>query len=112
MHDLLDELVIAPALVTGVEAATMGAVASFVRSRRQRLVEQLLDDARTAAVQLYRNPLLHIAQAAMQQTGTLGVSKDLLERLPTTLERLHAQLAAPVFGLTTREDAHGMHTTG
>jgi hypothetical protein len=112
VHDLLEELVIAPALVTGVEAATTGAVASFVSSRRQQLVEQLLDDARTAAVQLYRDPLLRIAHAAMQQTGTLGVGTDVLERLPATLEQLHAQLAAPAFGLPAREDAHGIHTTG
>jgi hypothetical protein len=112
VHDLLEELIIAPALVTGVEAATMGAVASFVSGRRQRLVAQLLDDARTAAVQLYRDPLLRIAHAAMRQTGALGVGEDILERLPATLARLHAQLAAPAFGLTAREDAHGIHTTG
>jgi hypothetical protein len=35
-----------------------------------------------------------------------------LERLPATLEQLHAQLAAPAFGLPAREDAHGIHTTG
>jgi hypothetical protein len=112
VHDLLEELVIAPALVTGVEAATTGAVASFVRGRRQHLVEQLLDDARTAAVQLYRDPLLRIAHAAMRQTGTLGVGKDLLERLPATLTQLHAQLAAPACGRAARGGAHGTHTTG
>jgi hypothetical protein len=110
--DLLEELVIAPALVTGVEAATTGAVASFVSGRRTQLIEKLLDDARTAAVQLYYNPLLSIAHAAIQQTSTLGVGKDILARLPATLAQLQAQLAAPAFGLTAGEDTHGIHTTG
>jgi hypothetical protein len=43
--DLLEELVIAPALVTGVEAVTTGAVESFVRGRKAHLVEQLKRDA-------------------------------------------------------------------
>jgi len=112
VHDLLEELVLAPAVVTGVEAATTGAVESFVSGRRQRLVEQLLDDARATAVELYRNPLLSLASAAMQQTGTLGIGKDLLERLPATLAQLQAQLATPSVALTAREEAHGHHTTG
>ena len=112
VQDLLEELVIAPALVTGVEAATTGAVASFVSGRRTQLIEKLLDDARTAAVQLYYNPLLRIAQAAIQQTSTLGVDKDILARLPATLAQLQAQLAAPACGLTAGEDTHGIHTTG
>jgi 50S ribosome-binding GTPase len=112
VQDLLEELVIAPALVTGVEAATTGAVASFVSSRRTQLIEQLLEDARTAAVQLYYTPLLSIAHAAMQQTSTLGVGKDILARLPATLAQLQAQLAVPACGLTAGEDTHGIHTTG
>ena len=47
---------IAPALVTGVEAVTTGAVESFVRGRKMHLVEQLQHDARTMAAQLYRAP--------------------------------------------------------
>ena len=108
--DLLEELVIAPALVTGVEAVTMGAVESFVRGRKAHLVEQLKRDARTIAAQLYRDPLLSLAHAAMQKTGTLDISQDILERLPTTLTQLHAQLAAPASPLMARENAHGTDT--
>ena len=107
VHDLLEELVIAPALVTGVEAVTTGAVASFVRNRKTQLVEKLQQDARTIAAQLYRNPLLGIAHAAMQKTGTLGVPQDILQQLPTLLTQLHTQLTAPASRLVTREDAHG-----
>ncbi len=105
--DLLEELVIAPALITGVETVTSGAVESFVQGRKTHLVEQLQHDARTIAAQLYRDPLLSIAHAAMQKTGTLGVSQDVLERLPTTLMQLHAQLTAPASHLMALEDKHG-----
>ena len=108
--DLLEELVIAPALVTGVEAVTIGAVESFVRGRKAHLVEQLKRDARTIAAQLYRDPLLSLAHAAMQKTGTLDISQDIIERLPTTLTQLHAQLAAPASLLMARENAHGIDT--
>ena len=105
--DLLEDLVIAPALVTGVEAVTSGAVESFVHGRKTHLVEQLQHDARIIAAQLYSDPLLSIAHAAMQKTGTLGVSQDVLERLPTTLMQLHAQLTAPTSRLMALEDKHG-----
>ena len=107
VHDLLEELVIAPALVTGVEAVTTGAVASFVRNRKAQLVEKLQQDARTIAAQLYREPLLGIAYAAMQKTGTLGVPQDVLHQLPTLLTQLHTQLTAPASRLVAREEAHG-----
>lgn len=110
VYDLLEELVIAPALVTGVEAVTSGAVASFVRGRKMHLVAQLQHDARTMAAQLYRDPLLRIAHAAMQKIGTLGVSQDILERLPAALTQLHAQLTAPASHLIVLEDAHGTNT--
>ena len=64
----------------------------------------------TMVGQLYRDPLLRIAEVAMEQTGTLGVSKDLLERLPGTLTQLHAQLAAPTTSLMVQEDTHGITT--
>ena len=110
VHDLLEELVLTPALLTGVEAATTSAVESFVRGRRKQLVEKLQRDARTIAAQLYRDPLLSIAHVAMQKTGTLGVGKDVLERLPAALTQLHAQLATTAASLMAWEDEHGTHT--
>jgi hypothetical protein len=110
VQDLLEELVLTPALLTGVEAATTSAVESFVRGRRKQLVEKLQHDAQTIAAQLYRDPLLHIAEVAIQKTGTLGVSKDLLERFPGTLTRLHESLTAPASSLMAREEVHGTAT--
>ena len=48
----------------------------------------------------------------MQKTGTLGVSQDVLERLPTTLMQLHAQLNAPASRLMALEDKHGTDIAG
>jgi hypothetical protein len=90
--DLLEELVLVPTMMTGVEAAAMGAVESFVNDRRNRLIEKLRQDARTIAAQLYRDPLLEIANTAMRKTGVLGVDKEILERLPALLKQLQTQL--------------------
>src|SRR2546428_12660432 len=49
-------------------------------AKNWQLIEKLLDDARTTAVPFYYNPLLSIAHAAIQQTSTLGVDKDILAR--------------------------------
>jgi hypothetical protein len=92
--DLLEDLVIVPAVMTGVEATVNGAVASYVRDHRRKLVEKLRRDAESIAAQLYRAPLLSIADIALKKTGTIGVGKDILERLPATIEQLQAQLAA------------------
>jgi hypothetical protein len=94
--DLLEEAVLAPLLMTGVEAATAGAVESFVSDRRKRLVEKLRRDARHIAAELYRDPLLEIANMVMKKTGALGVDKETIERLPGTLKQLQTQL-----GVTT-----------
>jgi hypothetical protein len=90
--DLLEEAVLVPLLMTGVEAATAGAVESFVSDRRRRLVEKLRHDARSIAAELYRDPLLEIANMVMKKTGIIGVDKEIIERLPGALKQLHAQL--------------------
>lgn len=91
--DLLEEAVLVPLLMTGVEAATAGAVESFVSERRRRLVEKLRRGARNIAAELYREPLLEIARIVMKRTGAIGVDKAIIERLPGALKQLHAQLA-------------------
>ena len=65
---------------------------SFVNDRRNRLVEKLRNDARTIATQLYRDPLLEIANAVMKRTGVLGVGEEIIERLSGTLKQLQTQL--------------------
>jgi hypothetical protein len=90
--DLLEELVLVPTMMTGVEAVATGAVESFVNDRRARLVEKLRQDARIIAAQLYRDPLLEVANIAMKKTGILGVEKEIIERLPALLKQLQTQL--------------------
>lgn len=92
VYDLLEELIIAPAIMTGVEAATTGAVESYVRGRRDELVEQLKRDARSIAGKLYRDPLLGIADVAIGKAGTMGLGKEVLDRLPDEVERLRKRV--------------------
>ena len=90
--DLLEEAVLAPAMLVGVDAATTGAVQTFVKSRRDNLVAQLKADAATIAAKLYREPLQRIAQLARSRAGTLGVDRRLLDRLPAALRQLQLEL--------------------
>jgi hypothetical protein len=94
VYDLIEELLLAPAIVGGVEATTTGAVEGFLSTCKQRLVKELLSDARTIGAQLYRSRLEEIAKTAMTKTETMGVGKDLIERLPATLRALQKQVAA------------------
>jgi hypothetical protein len=94
VYDLLEEALIAPLLLAGVEATTVGAIGSFLRSRKTELVEKLKAAARTTAAQLYRDPLMRIAVAAIEKTGTLGIDKELVKRLAATLVQIQAQLTA------------------
>jgi hypothetical protein len=96
VYDLIEELLLAPAIVGSVEAATTEAVEGFLTSCKQRLVEKLLNEARTIGAQLYREPLQKIADAAMKKTGTLGVGKDVIERLPAALRELQEQVVDKV----------------
>jgi hypothetical protein len=105
--DLFEDAVLPAVLVSGVEAATIGAVESFVSSRKSKLIEQLETNARTTAAQLYREPLARMANLAMQKTATLGIERDLTDRLPRLLEQLQAQLFTTGTTPIEVEDEHG-----
>ena len=90
--ELIEEALLLPAITMGVEAGTRFAVESYVNARKKEIVEKLRAEARLIAAQLYRDPLLVFSNAAMKKTGTFGVGKDLIERLPASLDVLRARL--------------------
>jgi hypothetical protein len=92
VYDLLEEAVIAPALVSSVEAATVASIEQFVKSRKDKLMDGLLADAKEIAVKLYRQPLTEMAELAMGKTATLGVAAELPDRLIRTLKTIAATL--------------------
>lgn len=91
--DLLEELIIAPAMMSAAEAATSRLAQSYVAGRRDDVVNKLKRDARHIAEALYAEPLLAIAEGAMARAGALGIGEDILRRLPENLRRLQAELA-------------------
>jgi 50S ribosome-binding GTPase len=92
MFDLLEELVLAPAMVTATETATELTVANYVGRRRAEILDKLRHEARDLARSVYYRRLVDIADKAMG-AGSLGVEQDLINRLPSRLRQLQARLS-------------------
>ena len=95
VYELIEEAIVAPAMVTATEAATGAAVKDYVTRRRDKIVDTLTEDANVIARTLYREPLLAIGAMVMTRAGLLSVGQDILDRLPSDLRQLRAELAAP-----------------
>jgi len=92
MFDLMEELVLAPAMLTATEATTGLVVASYVGRRRDEILDKLRREARDLARSVYYRRLIDIADKAMG-AGSLGVEQDLIDRLPSRLSELQARLS-------------------
>jgi hypothetical protein len=90
--DVLEEAVLAPAMLAGVAAATAKAVQTYVTRRKEELVAKLKGDAATIAAKLYREPLQRVASLAKSKAGTLGVDQQILDRVPEALKQLQLEL--------------------
>jgi 50S ribosome-binding GTPase len=88
IHDIVEDLVIGPAMLTATGAAAEMAVEGYVARRRNQIVEKLRANARTMAAELYFKPLESLGDAAMAQVGALGLQQDLVDRLPANLQHL------------------------
>jgi hypothetical protein len=93
MHDLLRDVVLAPAMLGATGFAAETAVEGYVAQRRNEIVQKLREDAREMATTLYTVPLDTVGDSVMARIGTLGLAQDLLDRLPADVGRLHGQLA-------------------
>lgn len=98
VHDLLDQIVIAPVILGATGAAAEYFVEGYVVKRRNQIVEKLRADAREMATVLYFNPLEAVGDAVMTCVGALGIEQDLLERIPANLLRLQEEIARQPVG--------------
>ncbi|HEX2941341.1 MAG TPA: GTPase [Rhodopila sp.] len=88
-HDLLDQVVFAPLMMSATGAAADFAVEGYVAQRRSQIVEKLRAEAKTIATTLYAAPLHAIGEDVFTAIGTLGLPQALLDRLPANLAKLH-----------------------
>src|SRR5262249_55990331 len=88
VYSLLEESVLVPAMAVGVDHATQGAIAAFVKKCEADLIGKLKQDAATNARVLYGEAVDRVAQVARLRAGTLGVDPDVLRRLPEELREL------------------------
>ena len=94
VHDLLQDIVIAPAMLGATGFAAESAVEGYVAQRRNQIIDKLRTDAREMATTLYAVPLDAVGRAVMTSVGTLGLRKDLLDRIQANLRRLQQAVAA------------------
>ncbi|MBV9014056.1 MAG: hypothetical protein JO058_00200 [Alphaproteobacteria bacterium] len=92
MFDLLEEAIIAPAMMSATEAATSAVAQNHVRRRKAQILENLLREVRAMVAKVYETPLYAIGEAAMMRTGALGVGPEIVERLPRRLQEMQASL--------------------
>jgi 50S ribosome-binding GTPase len=91
MHDLLKDIVIAPAMLGATGFAAEYAVEGYVAQRRNQIVEKLKADAREMAAVLYIKPLDALGDAVMTRVGALGIDREQLDRIPANLLRLQQE---------------------
>jgi hypothetical protein len=101
IHDIIEEVVIGPAMLAATGAAAEKAVEGYVARRRDQIVEDLRSGAREMATSLYFNPLEALGEAAMARVGRLGLDQDLLDRIPVNLTRLQQMTARQSAGADT-----------
>lgn len=89
--DLLEEAVLGPLVLGGVDAATQSVVQGFVTTRKRMLIASLKARAASAAGSLYRAPLERITHLAMSKAGTLGVDRRIIDGLVDDLGRLRSE---------------------
>jgi hypothetical protein len=87
-HDLLHDIVMAPAMLGATGFAAEYAVEGYIAQRRTQIVDKLRSDAREMASVLYIKPLDAVGDAVMEMVGTLGINRELLDRIPANLLRL------------------------
>jgi hypothetical protein len=92
VYDLLEDTLVVPLLLAGVETSTETAVASYVGKRRRALAEALRQQAHEIARRVYMRPLLAIGETALRAAGTMGIEDELLTRLPESLRQLSQTL--------------------
>ncbi len=92
VHDLLRDIVIAPAMLGATGAAAESAVEGYIAQRRTQIIEKLRTQARDMATTLYAMPLDAVGDTVMTNVGTLGLQQELLDRLPANLRRLQQAL--------------------
>ncbi|MEA2790903.1 MAG: hypothetical protein QOG73_3309 [Acetobacteraceae bacterium] len=93
VHDLVKDIVIAPAMLGATGFAAEYAVEGYIAQRRTLIVEKLRSDAREMATELYVKPLDTVGDQVMRTVGTLGIERAVLDRIPASLLRLQQESA-------------------
>jgi hypothetical protein len=90
--DIMHDLVVAPALLTVLEAVSRAITEGYVAHRKLELRQALLEDNRQFVDQVYRPLLLRLSEHAAQAAGSLRLDAAFVRRLPERLATLSTHL--------------------
>lgn len=93
--DILHDIIVAPALMTLVEAVTQQLTDSYVQVRRQELRQKLLEDTRSFVLELYGKRLQTLGRQALEEAGFLELKAEQITSLPARLELLSRMMGYP-----------------
>jgi GTPase SAR1 family protein len=88
LHDLVMDTLLGNVMISATEKGAEVVAKSYIERRRRKLVDDLLQEARKVADELYGHRLRAIAKTAMARSGALGVGGEIVERLDTNLAAL------------------------
>lgn len=91
--DIVHDIVVAPALMSVVEAATRQIAGSYVDQCKAQLRERLTDDTARFADEVYGEKLRELATHSLEKIGLEAVTAEDIRTLPDRLQQLKKEVA-------------------
>ena len=89
---ILEELIVAPAMLSFVEFLSEALTRNFVETRKAEFKTQLLADSKKFVEDVYRPTMTRLAEAAIQKAGFVDMDAESLRTLPARLNQLEGML--------------------
>ncbi len=87
-ENVIQELIVAPAMLSFVEGLTHNIANNYVDHRKAEFKAQLLTDTRTMVDEVYRPTMQTLADRAIHEAGFIGMDAAALRSLPQRIEVL------------------------
>ena len=88
LENVIQELIVAPAMLSFVEGVSQSVANNYVENRKADFKARLLDDTRALVDDVYRPTMKALADAAIQQAGFVGMDAEAIRTVPERLNKL------------------------
>jgi len=90
-ENIIQELIVAPAMLSFIEGISQGVANNYVETRKVEFKAKMLSDTREMADQIYRPAMQRLAYHAIQDTGFVGMEPDVLKTLMARVEGMRRE---------------------